>query len=76
MAGGRSVQSDLRVSIGERVRVVRISRGLTQSELALRASMNRNHLGEVERGETNVTVQTVTRIAQALGVPVESLFSH
>ncbi len=66
-------ENNLSTEIGKRIRETRVHKGFTQLELATRASMHRNHLGQVERGETNVTVQTVLRIARALGVTVVSI---
>lgn len=49
--------------------------GLTQAELAERASLSLKYLGEVERGEANVTIDALDRIATALGWNPWSLFA-
>jgi transcriptional regulator with XRE-family HTH domain len=54
--------------LGSNIRQKRIAVGLSQEELAKRAGLHRTYLGGVERGERNVSVQNLARIASALGV--------
>ena len=60
-------QTDLQ-RFGSRVRAERERLGVSQEELADRAGMHRTYLGGVERGERNVGLLNVLRIASALGV--------
>ena len=60
-------QSDL-VRFGARVRAERERLGISQEDLADRAGMHRTYLGGVERGERNVGLLNVLRIARSLGV--------
>lgn len=53
---------------GNRVRLERERLGLSQEELAVRAGMHRTYIGGVERGERNVGLLNVLRLARALGV--------
>ena len=48
--------------------------GLSQEELGYRANIHRAYIGTVENGMYSVTLDTVYRIADALGVPVRELF--
>lgn len=60
--------------LGERVRERRAEKGWSQDELGHEAGLDRTYIGGIERGERNVTLLTVERIAEALGVePVELL---
>lgn len=59
---------------GARVRVLRRRAGLSQEELAAKAGIHRTYIGGVERGERNLSLLNVLRIADALGVPPTSLF--
>ncbi len=61
------------VKFGHQVRKVRNSKGLSQEALAAKAKIHRNHMGAIERGETNVTLLSIERIAKALGVKVRDL---
>lgn len=60
--------------LGLRIREVRKAKGLSQSELAERASLSLNFIGLVERGMTSPSLTTLSRIARSLGVPVADLF--
>ena len=53
---------------GERVRAERERLGISQEELASRAGLHRTYLGGVERGERNIGLLNILRIAGALGV--------
>lgn len=60
---------------GARVRAERDRLGVSQEELADRAGLHRTYLGGVERGERNVGLQNIVRIARALGVPASDLLA-
>ena len=51
------------------MRDVRKSKGLTQEELAEKCDLHTSYLAGVERGERNVTIQTLEKIAQGLEIP-------
>jgi UDP-N-acetylglucosamine 1-carboxyvinyltransferase len=57
-----------------RMREVRRARGLTQEQLAAELGMLAPNYARVEQGRQNVTVDTVVRVAQVLGVPLSGLF--
>ena len=59
--------------VGEAIRAKRIKAGLSQEKLAERADLARNYIGNIERAEYKVTVETLARIAKALGVRVRDL---
>ncbi len=65
-------QTDLQ-RFGARVRAERERLGVSQEDLADRAGMHRTYLGGVERGERNVGLLNVLRIARALGVAPAAL---
>lgn len=64
---------DARVIFGEAVRKHRLAKGMSQEALAARAAIHRNYQGGVERGERNVSVINMAKIARALGVPLADL---
>ena len=53
-------------ALGEAVRARRLALGLSQEALADAAGLDRSHMGKIERGERNVTLLNVLRIAAAL----------
>jgi transcriptional regulator with XRE-family HTH domain len=59
--------------LGETIREERMKAGLTQEELAEKADLARNYIGNVERAEYNVTIEALARIARALGLTVREL---
>lgn len=59
--------------LGRSIRAAREERGISQEALADAAGMDRSHMGRIERGERNVSVLNVARVAEALGVSIASL---
>lgn len=57
---------EIRQELGRAVRHHRTRHGLTQEALARRSGLHRTYIGAVERGERNLTILTLTRIARAL----------
>ena len=57
--------------IGQRIAALRKAAGLRQEELAIRAQLQRTHIGRIEAGRYAVTLETVQAIAQALGMTVD-----
>jgi transcriptional regulator with XRE-family HTH domain len=60
-------QGDIQAVVGQRIRKLRRARGFTQQELGEYAGLNYKFLGEIERGIQNPTIQTLYKIANALG---------
>jgi transcriptional regulator with XRE-family HTH domain len=59
---------------GERVRELRLARGLSQEELAFKAGIHRTYLGGIESIERNPSLKNVNAVAEALGVTLSALF--
>jgi transcriptional regulator with XRE-family HTH domain len=68
-------RSKLSKTLGETIRAERIKAGLSQEQLAERANLARNYIGNIERAEYKVTVETLAQIAKALRVRVRDLVS-
>jgi transcriptional regulator with XRE-family HTH domain len=59
---------------GMAIRALREERGYSQEELAERAGLHRNYVGGVERGERNVALENIVKLAGALSVRTRDLF--
>jgi transcriptional regulator with XRE-family HTH domain len=61
--------------LGDAVRASRKTLGLSQEALADAAGIDRAHMGKIERGERNVTLLNVARIAKAIGCKPSDLLA-
>ena len=61
--------------LGTAIRAARLERGLSQEALADAAGIDRSHMGKIERGERNVSVLNVARVAAALNLSLASLMA-
>jgi ribosome-binding protein aMBF1 (putative translation factor) len=66
-------QGRVKATLGRNVRELRLSLGLSQADLADRAETRRALISDVERGETNATLESLVRIALVLGVDPHEL---
>jgi transcriptional regulator with XRE-family HTH domain len=64
----------LQEQVGARIRNLRIKKGWSQEELAARCGLHRSHMGEIERGQTNMTMSTLIAVVQTLEVSAATLF--
>ena len=60
--------ADPRIIFGKRVRALRLERRLSQEKLAELADLHRNYVGGVERGERNVSLVNIVKLAHGLSV--------
>ena len=67
-------EGDLAEDFGRLVRRLRSERGFSQEEFAFRVGIHRTYMGDIERGEKNVTIKTADKIAKALGLTLAGLF--
>jgi len=68
------VKDEQLAKFGQKVRVLRKNRNLSQEAFADLAGIDRSYMGHIERGEKNVTLSKIYQIAKALGVEVSELF--
>lgn len=64
---------DIQRRVGENIRELRKAGGYRQDDFAVRAGINRTHMGMIERGEVNITLASLKIIADALGVTINDL---
>ena len=62
------------VKLGVAIRKARKKLGLSQEALAIDAGLDRSYMGGIERGEHNISVVNVQKIANALGLRISKLF--
>lgn len=62
------------VKLGVAIRKTRVKLGLSQEALAIDSGLDRSYMGGVERGEHNISVINIQKIADALGLKVSKLF--
>jgi transcriptional regulator with XRE-family HTH domain len=62
------VPADPRINFGRRVRQRRLERDISQEKLAELADLHRNYVGGIERGERNVSLINIVKLAHALAV--------
>lgn len=70
------MEGQLQRILGRNVRRLRRERGLTQEQLAEDIGVHRTFQGAIERGERNITLQTLERLAGRLGVDSVSLLTE
>ena len=63
------------VRLGERIREERKRQQLTQSTLAERIDISDTYMGQIERGERSLTLDTLVRLVNKLGVTIDYLLS-
>jgi transcriptional regulator with XRE-family HTH domain len=68
-------EHDIRTRFGARVRQLRNGRGWSQEELADRAGLHRTYVGSIERGEQNLSLVNIEKLAATLGVSLAELFA-
>ncbi len=62
--------------LGALVQRLRSERGLSQDKFAERCSIDRTHMGKIERGEVNVTVATMVQLVRGLDLTLTGFFSE
>lgn len=62
-----------RQCFAQNLRHLRTSQGISQEELAYRSGLHRTYVGSVERGERNISIDNMERLANALSVDLASL---
>ena len=66
--------ADIKTKFGAKVRKLRQAKGLSQEAFADICGLHRTYVGAIERGERNVSLENIEKIAKALGISIASLF--
>lgn len=77
VARNKTQRHTSRMTLNERIaanlKLFRTAKNLTQDQLALRSGLSRGYLGQIERGQVNITIDTVGMLADGLGVDAYQL---
>lgn len=68
------LNNDLEKRFGVKLSYIRKSKKLSQIRLAEKVDLNFNYIGQIERGEANVTMRTIKLLADALNVEAKEFF--
>lgn len=64
------------IAFGKRVAELRKKAGYSQEEFAFKCDVDRTYIGTIERGEKSPTLNTIAKIADALGISKKELFDY
>jgi len=67
------MKKEILIKFGNKVREERLKQGLSQEQLASRASVHRTYVGMIERAEKNITLENIEKISKALGLKPSEL---
>ncbi len=62
------------IEFGERVRKLRKAQNISQEQLAHQANLHRTYIGMIERGEKNITLINILKLASALKTTIKNFF--
>lgn len=61
---------------GERIKQIRLSKGISQEKFALSIEMDRTYYASVENGKRNISIVNIEKIAKGLEISLEELFKE
>ncbi len=62
------------IKVGKKVREIRISKCLTQEELAYKSDLDISQINRIELGKINGSISVLSRISLSLEIPIKDLF--
>lgn len=65
---------DIKKNFGDKIKKLRLERGLSQEGLANEANLDRTYIPSIEKGERNVSITVIEKLAIALKVSIKDLF--
>lgn len=64
---------DIKFLFGQNLKKIRLEKKISQEELAFRSGLHRTYVSSVERGERNISIENIQKLANALDVSIKSL---
>ncbi|EJW20936.1 restriction-modification system regulatory protein, putative [alpha proteobacterium IMCC14465] len=69
-----AVENNIKKKFGARVRTLRTEKGWSQEDFAFECGLHRTYIGAVERGERNVSLENIKKIADTFKIDIAELF--
>jgi transcriptional regulator with XRE-family HTH domain len=66
--------ADINKNVGKKIRELRTKKKLSQEQLAFQANLHRAYIGHIERGEKNIGLKNLEKIAKALDIKIREFF--
>lgn len=66
---------DITKKFGKQVKKLRLEKGLSQEALAHQADLDRTYIPSIEKGERNVSITVIEKIAKAVKIKIVDLFN-
>jgi len=74
LKGNNCMQEDVLLSeLGARIRMIRLTKSMTQNQLALNCNFEKSSMSKIESGQVNLSYITLYRISKGLNVPIREL---
>lgn len=66
---------EIQVKFGKKIKNIRNKKGFSQEKLASKSGLHRTYISDIERGDRNVSIRNIEKIAKALGVKPSELLN-
>ena len=70
----KAVENNIKKIFGARVRALRTEKGWSQEDFAFQCGLHRTYIGAVERGERNISLENIKKIADTFKIDIAELF--
>ncbi|MEG0315244.1 MAG: helix-turn-helix transcriptional regulator [Erysipelotrichaceae bacterium] len=67
-------EEDIKIKLGIKIRSLRQNKNLSQEQLSALTKLHRNYISDVERGQRNISIVAIYRIAEGLDIEIKDLF--
>ena len=67
-------RNNIRIKFGKRLKQLRKTANLSQEDLGKKATIHRTYIGSIERGEQNISIDNIAKLAKALRATPKDLF--
>ncbi len=67
---------NIKTKVGNKIKKFRLNAGLSQEKLALNADLDRTYISSIEKGERNISIIVLEKLAKALNVSIRDFFDE